>query len=109
MTGDPVRLCLRACCSDYGEVCCSEYYGYSGVYDSTHVATGGQKKRAYSRAVVATYGQVRTAADTRVVVLQSGVYDGTHVCATAATTGQVYSYVRTAIAMDGRVRLTADE
>ena len=68
-----------------------------------------QKKRAYSRAVVATYGQVRTAADTRVVVLQSGVYDGTHVCATAATVGQVYSYVRTAIAMDGRVRLTADE
>ena len=109
MTGDPVRLCLRACCSDYGEVCCTEYYGYSGAYDSAHVATGGQKKRAYSRAVVATYGQVRTAADTRVVVLQSGVYDGTHVCATAATVGQVYSYVRTAIAMDGRVRLTADE
>ncbi len=58
---------------------------------------------------MATYGQVRTAADTRVMVLQSGVYDSTHVCATTATAGQVYSYVRTAIAMDGRVRLAADE
>ena len=43
------------------------------------------------------------------MVLQSGVYDSTHVCATTATAGQVYSYVRTAIAMDGRVRLAADE
>eukprot|EP01043_Picozoa_sp_COSAG02_P027316 COSAG02_NODE_1606_length_11716_cov_7.032022_1_plen_67_part_00 len=45
VTGDPVRLCLkRACHHNYGEVCCSEYYGYSGAYDSTHVATGGQAR-----------------------------------------------------------------
>jgi hypothetical protein len=34
----------RACHHNYGEVCCSGYYGYSGAYDSTHVAMGGQAR-----------------------------------------------------------------